>query len=182
MWSHTVAILVGGQSRRMGEPKHRVKLPNGKTMIDMMIEFAESTASAVVIVGGDVEGVQSLHDQRNQQGPVAGIEALLSSGVDEQYLVVGCDMPQLQPADVQPLLSCEGNAVFSYENHILGLPIKISQEMLPNCTSYLDSNKRSMKSFISLCTHTSIPINSSQLETMTSMNTREEITQLFKTE
>lgn len=182
MWSHTVAILVGGQSRRMGKPKHRVQLPNGKTMIDMMIEFAESTASTVVIVGGEVEGIQSIHDYRNQQGPVAGIEALLISGVDEQYLVVGCDMPQLQPVDVQPLLSCEGNAVFSYENHILGLPLKISQELLSNCTSYLDSKKRSIKSFISLCPHTPIPINSSQLKTMTSVNTPEEIAQLFKTE
>ena len=42
MWQHTVAILIGGQSKRMGSPKHLVELPNGKTMLDMMLEFAST--------------------------------------------------------------------------------------------------------------------------------------------
>ena len=52
MWSHTIAILIGGQSSRMGMPKHEVVLPNGQTMLDMMISFAEKSASRVVVVGG----------------------------------------------------------------------------------------------------------------------------------
>ena len=179
MWHHTIAILVGGQSRRMGEPKHRVELPNGKTMIDMMIGFAESTASSVVIVGGEVEGVQSIPDYRNQQGPVAGIEALLGSGVDEQYLVVGCDMPNLKPKHVQQLLQCDGNAVFSFDNQLVGLPLKINKEALTACTAYLDSGERSIKGFIAQCPHTSITIDSGDLDMVTSLNSPEDISKMF---
>ena len=179
MWSHTIAILIGGQSSRMGMPKHEVVLPNGQTMLDVMVSFAEKSASRVVIVGGQIDEFESIQDKRHKEGPVAGIEALLASNIDQEYLVVGCDMPQLCTADVQPLLACEGNAVFSYENQILGLPLKITQEMLSTCTTYLDSQKRSIKGFISLCPHTLIPISSSQLKTITSVNTREEVSQLF---
>ena len=179
MWSHTIAILIGGQSSRMGMPKQDVLLPNGQTMLDTMVSFAEKNASRLVIVGGQIDGCESIQDKRHNDGPVAGIEALLASNIDQEYLVVGCDMPQLRTADIRPLIACEGNAVFSYENKILGLPLKISQELLSTCTTYLDSQKRSIKGFITLCPHTSIPINSSQLKTMTSVNTREDVSQLF---
>ena len=175
MWSHTVAILVGGQSRRMGTPKHEVVLPNGQTMLDVMVSFAEKSASRVVIVGGQIDEFESIQDKRHKEGPVAGIEALLASNIDQEYLVVGCDMPQLCTTDVQPLLSCEGNAVFSYENQILGLPLKITQEMLSTCTTYLDSQKRSIKGFVAQCPHTSIQIDSGVLPNVTSLNSPEDI-------
>jgi len=179
MWSHTIAILIGGQSSRMGMPKHEVVLPNGQTMLDMMISFAEKSASRVVVVGGQIDEFESIQDKRHKDGPVAGIEALLASNRDQEYLVVGCDMPQLRTADVQPLLACEGNAVFSYENQILGLPLKITKKMLSTCTTYLDSQKRSISGFVSICPHTCIPVNSSQLKTITSVNTRQEVSELF---
>ena len=75
MWNHTVAILIGGQSKRMGSPKHLVELPNGKTMLEQMLDFALRTADNVVISGGDVDGYISIHDNREKQGPVSGIEA-----------------------------------------------------------------------------------------------------------
>ena len=50
MWNHTVAILVGGKSSRMGTPKHNVVLQNGKTMMDVMLQFARATAKKTVFV------------------------------------------------------------------------------------------------------------------------------------
>lgn len=179
MWPHTVAILIGGQSLRMGVPKNEVVLPNGKTMLDTMITFAKNTAQHIVIVGGEVNGYESIHDQRHQEGPVAGIEALLASNLDQQYLIVGCDMPKLHTADVQPLLQCRGNAVFSFGDQVLGLPLKVIQEMLSTCTAYLDSGERSIKGFISQCPHTSIMIDSIDLDAVTSLNSPEDISKMF---
>ncbi len=181
MWSHTVAILIGGQSRRMGTPKHEVVLPNGKTMFDIMLTFANATAKKVVIVGGGVRGYQSVEDLRHQEGPVAGIEALLHSNIDSQYLVVGCDMPNIQPSDVEPLLHCDGTVAFSFGGCILGLPLKVSKDMLPTCNKYLDAGKRSIQGFVSKCAHTSIEIDSKQFDTLASVNTPKDILRMFET-
>jgi molybdopterin-guanine dinucleotide biosynthesis protein A len=170
MWSHTVAILIGGQSVRMGTPKHEVMLPNGLTMLDMMLEFANATAENVVLVGGSLRGYQSVMDLRHQEGPVAGIETLLHSNIDSQYLIVGCDMPNLQTIDVQPLLECSSNAAFSFGERILGLPLKISQEMASTCTAYLDSGHRSMSGLVEQGPHRAIKIDPKQHRSMTSLN------------
>jgi molybdopterin-guanine dinucleotide biosynthesis protein A len=69
MWPHTVAILIGGQSERMGRPKHLVTLPNGKTMLEMMLEFASSVGNKTIILGGEVDGEHCIQDLRKQQGP-----------------------------------------------------------------------------------------------------------------
>ena len=179
MWPHTIAILIGGQSSRMGVPKHGVVLPNGVTMLDTMISFAKHTAQKLVIVGGEVDGYESIPDQRYQVGPVAGIEALLASNLDQQYLVVGCDMPRLQTSDVQPLLLCQGNAVFYFNNQTLPLPLKINQEMHSTCTAYLDNSGRSMKGFIAQCPHASVRIELDNLDKVTSLNSPEDISKMF---
>ncbi len=181
MWPHTVAILIGGQSSRMGTPKHKVVLPNGMTMLDVMIEFAEGTAEKVVFVGGSVIGCQTLQDIRHQEGPVAGIEALLQSNIDSQYLVVGCDMPNIQPIDVEPLLHCEETAAFSFGGRILGLPLKITQDMVQTCSEYLEEGGRSIQGFVSKCAHTTIEIESTQFDTLASVNTPKDVQRLFET-
>jgi molybdopterin-guanine dinucleotide biosynthesis protein A len=178
MWPHTVAILIGGQSKRMGSPKHKVILPNGKTMLEMMLEFSSSVGKRTVILGGDIDGQYCIHDLRKQHGPVAGIEALLNSKIDTNYLVVGCDMPTLGKSDVQPLLACKGNAVFSYDNRFLGLPIQIKGEELSLCSAYLDSGGRSIKGFINEIPHTNIDINETRSSALLSVNTRQDLNNL----
>jgi molybdopterin-guanine dinucleotide biosynthesis protein A len=181
MWPHTIAILIGGQSARMGTPKHEIVLPNGKTMFDVMSTFAKNTAEQVVLVGCNVHGYQSVQDIRQQAGPVAGIEAILKSNIDTQYLVVGCDMPNIQPIDVEPMLHCDGTVAFSFDGRILGLPIKVTQDMVQNCSVYLDDGNRSIHGFISQCTHTSIGIDSKQFDTLASVNTPKDVQRMFET-
>ncbi len=179
MWPHTVAILIGGQSKRMGSPKHLVTLPSGQSMLETMIAFAKKIATTTVIVGGEVEGICSVLDRRTLHGPVAGIEALLASEIDSQYLVVGCDMPYLQPIHVEPLLECNGNAVFTFEKHTLGLPLKIHTDELVHCTAYLDSGRKSIRGFIGELTHTTIVLPSEFRNSVTSLNSKEEISKSF---
>lgn len=180
MWSHTIAILIGGKSRRMGSPKHRVELSNGKTMLDTMLEFAAAISTSTIIVGGDVEGLESIHDLRHQQGPVGGIEALLASGIDEQYLVVGCDMPNLQPEHVDELLQCGGNAVITCDDEIQTLPILLCSSALRTCTTYLDTGKRSIKGFINVLPHTKVHMHISNRRHFNSINSPEEVSKIIE--
>jgi len=179
MWNHTVAILIGGQSRRMGTPKHTLQLPDGRTMLDVMLEFATATASNVVIVGGDAEGFQCIHDTRDKQGPVAGIESLLKSRIDQKYLVVGCDMPQITVEIVTPLLSCcDDAAIFSCDGKHFGLPLMVRSDIRAVCTAYLDSGGRSIKGLISEIPHAEISISEQQLALITSVNTLDDFNNL----
>ncbi|MBC8309385.1 MAG: molybdenum cofactor guanylyltransferase [Planctomycetes bacterium] len=180
MWPHTVAILIGGQSKRMGSPKHEVILPNGKTMLEMMLEFASSVGKRTVILGGDIDGQHCIHDLRKQHGPVAGIEALLHSKIDTNYLVVGCDMPSITNKDVRPLLECHNSAVFSFENRLLGLPLHITSEQLQTCSEYLDSGGRSIHGFIAEVPHKEIKLTINKANTLMSCNSADDIKRMFK--
>jgi len=151
MWPHTVAILIGGKSSRMGSPKHKVTFQNGKTMLDVMLEFASSTAKRTVIVGGIINTHHCISDHRPGLGPVAGIEALLTSNIDERYLVVGCDMPLLKTETVQPLF-VDGEAVLYKakieEDYPSPLPLVIHAHCKDACSTYLDQGKRSLHGFL----------------------------------
>ncbi len=177
MWAHTVAILVGGKSSRMGTPKHHVVLPNGKTMIDAMLEFANATANKTVVVGGDIDSQFCIHDHRPGLGPIGGIEALLDSNLDTRYLIVGCDMPLLRTATVQPLF-VDGDAVFysGKENDFPStLPLVIGSNCAAMCTSYVQSGGRSIHAFLRelTCTIVQRPVGVEQQ--LSSINTREQL-------
>lgn len=104
IWPHTAVILAGGDSRRMGQPKEGVRLPDGRTMIETVIESLESVASRIVVVGkcagfehlGE-HGIQRIDDNAPGRGPLGGIEAVLASGLDDRYLFAACDQPLLTP-------------------------------------------------------------------------------------
>ncbi|MFZ5862681.1 MAG: NTP transferase domain-containing protein [Nitrospirota bacterium] len=104
------AILAGGHSRRMGRPKEGVRLWDGRPMIEHVIEAMQAVCPQVVIVGACRGWVPEppiirMDDRRADQGPLGGIETLLSSGLADRYLVAGCDQPLLTPEMLRLLLS-----------------------------------------------------------------------------
>ncbi|MBI3608705.1 MAG: NTP transferase domain-containing protein [Nitrospirae bacterium] len=108
----TGAVLAGGMSRRMGRPKEGVILWDGRPMIEHVIESLVALCRRVVIVGAcsgfRVEpgrGIIRLADRSSGQGPLAGIETLLASGLDSGYLIVACDQPRVTPHRLRPLLN-----------------------------------------------------------------------------
>jgi molybdopterin-guanine dinucleotide biosynthesis protein A len=179
LWPHTVAILIGGQSTRMGTPKHLVTLPTRKTMVETMIEFAEKTASNTVVVGGTIQGATCIPDLRSSKGPVAGIEALLDSGLDSEYLIVGCDMPLLQPEHIEKLLVGEDNTIFTHSGSLLGLPIRLFANTLQSCTEYLQEKKSSIRGFVKSVPHCVVTLPPTYVPFVTSLNTKNEITGAF---
>ena len=108
-WPHTGAVLAGGQSRRMGEPKEGIAPGDGRPMIQHVLATLERICRQVVIIGQcrgfeipDGSPLVRLPDLHPGGGPLAGIETLLRSGLDSGYLVVACDQPLLR----EPLLRC----------------------------------------------------------------------------
>jgi len=142
------------------------------------LQFATTVGKQTVILGGSVENQRCIPDLRTQQGPVAGIEALLDANIDTDYLVVGCDMPLITKNKIQPLLDSNTNAVFSYNNRLLGLPLRIKGDELSACSAYLDSGGHSIRGFIQEIAHTAIELNESESKKLLSVNSPEDLDQL----
>ena len=178
MPKRTVAILIGGESRRMGSPKHDMELPSGQTMLDCTVDFARTLSNSVVIVGGEVAGYRCIQDRRDSHGPVAGIEVLLESDIDERYLVVGCDMPKLSLEVIEPLFQQDEAAVYTHRETIIGLPLVVLSSDLHACTEYLDSGKRSIKGFVKTIPHREISVCDKTAALLQSINTPDDLNKL----
>jgi len=106
----TAIILAGGKSSRMGTNKALLKL-NGKTVIENITETLEHVVDEIIIVTNTFSDYEFLHlpmveDTHKGLGPLAGIEAGLTSSNTERNLVVACDMPFISAGIAKYLLSC----------------------------------------------------------------------------
>jgi len=121
----TGAILAGGQSLRMGQPKEGVIMPDGRRMIEPLIATLSQICKQVVIVGAchgfsipPESGLLHLQDKTPGIGPLAAVATLLQSGIDEKgYLITACDQPYVttdllrllikEPSDLPRILQPE---------------------------------------------------------------------------
>lgn len=148
----TGAILIGGLSSRMGSPKVDLRLPDGRTMLEHVRASLNLICGRTVIVDaysprnrpdGDL-----IRDLRPNAGPLGGVEALLASDIDSQYLICPCDVP-LITGDLLRLLLAEPQAlasVFCVEGRkeLEPLPARIRAEALPVVRRLLNLQQRSM--------------------------------------
>lgn len=103
-------ILLGGQSRRMGTPKHLLTV--GRDGITWLQKISETLAPAVeqVVLAGSGEVPASLQhlprflDVPHCSGPLAGIISVMRWQPTASWLIAGCDMPLLGAEAVSWLL------------------------------------------------------------------------------
>lgn len=90
-----VAIMAGGQSRRMGRDKAQLEL-DGQTLLDRLIDAANTTPDTVLVVGrtGERDDVEWVEDEEPGQGPLGGLKTALCH-LDRPVALVACDMPLL---------------------------------------------------------------------------------------
>lgn len=94
------AILAGGMARRMGgADKARLRV-GGRTILERQIEALRPVVDRIVLVGykGDgpiPPGLVAVEDRVPNGGPLAGLDAALAE-VDDDLLLVACDMPNLE--------------------------------------------------------------------------------------
>lgn len=100
--SVTGVILAGGKSRRMGRNKALLDLA-GRPMIAVVAEQLRDVADEIIIAADQTELYQPfadrcVPDRFPQVGTLAGIHAGLMAALNPLAIVVGCDMPFLNPA------------------------------------------------------------------------------------
>ena len=92
-------VLAGGESRRMGQPKHRLVL-GGETMLARQVRLLRAVAGSVAVVGAPPEIANLvppvLSDVIPGSGPLGGVYTALLRTRTEYNLLVGCDLPFLE--------------------------------------------------------------------------------------
>jgi molybdopterin-guanine dinucleotide biosynthesis protein A len=99
------AILIGGRSRRMGANKALLPLsPEGPCIVELVARVLRTVADDIILVGAsddrdtyDALGLCQIPDIVPAAGALGGIHAALGAARHEHTLVVGCDMPFLNP-------------------------------------------------------------------------------------
>ena len=155
VWKHTIALLSGGGSRRMGEPKQDMTGPDGRTMLEMAIDTARGVGDRIVVSGPSDAGsdLPVVADERVDSGPLAGIEAVLKSGIDDCYLFMPCDMPGLTIDILKRLVNGLGRSQAAVLMHPgtgtrANLPLVLGQSSLMPLEETLESGIRSIHRFL----------------------------------
>ena len=114
-YAFAVAVLAGGNARRMGSPKQHHQLHDGRSMGEHMLALAHATAEHVVVAGpeGCMPGSVCIPDngEFRGDGPLAGIEAVLASDLAARWLVLPCDMPFLTEALLAEMRDCSASSI-----------------------------------------------------------------------
>lgn len=109
------AVLCGGESTRMGEPKALIEV-DGRSMAGRAVDALRAIGAEVVLVGGDPRwardlGVDHVPDRWPGEGPLGGLATAVLDGPgadgtrDDVVVVVACDQPWLDAPALAALVA-----------------------------------------------------------------------------
>ena len=179
-WPHTGAILAGGGSTRIGSPKHALSLPDGSTMIEAVATALGAVCEHLVILGAEdaMPVLPHIADLRPSCGPLGGIEALLASGIDTQYLACPCDLPfvtsELFNALLQPTQATATVLRLEGSQQIEPLPARISAEAIDATKCLLDEGRRAVYQLMAAIDVEEISAPKAWSKLLTNVNTPQE--------
>ncbi|HEY3333375.1 MAG TPA: molybdenum cofactor guanylyltransferase [Capsulimonadaceae bacterium] len=111
-----IAILAGGQSRRMGVDKLALEI-NGKTILQRTVDTAVSTGVPVIVVGrtdqpgGSGHGVHQIADDEPGAGPLAALRTALTAAAPNDVVALAADLPYLTTRSIAWLI--ESAAIYA---------------------------------------------------------------------
>jgi molybdenum cofactor guanylyltransferase len=102
--SISAVILAGGKSQRMGQDKALLPIA-GTTLLCRTVEIATTCTDQVFIVSSPRPGwpieTQWIAEDPPQQGPLLAFQQSLAVIKSEWVLLLACDLPYVQGADLQ---------------------------------------------------------------------------------
>ena len=180
-WPHTGAVLAGGAGRRMGRRKDSLPLPGGRTMLAVVHSVLSEVCESVVVVGDAETDLPRIEDLRPGQGPLGGIEALLATGDDTQYLVCPCDLPLItpsvlrrltEPGPVATVFQVEGEADF------WPMPVRVSVQALGAVRAHLDGGRRAVHDLVRALEPEVINVSREEAAALANVNTPDDYERL----
>lgn len=111
----TLAVIAGGQGRRLsGVPKGLLKV-EGRTVLERLLALAPLFAEVLLVANAPEPyapfGLRTVADRVPGKGAPGGVHAALVGARTEWVLAVACDMPFVSPEAVRVLLGARGPEV-----------------------------------------------------------------------
>ncbi len=104
-------VLAGGRSRRMGRDKALLRHDDGSTQLARAVRLLERHVERVYISTRadqadepERQQFEQITDRYSDIGPVAGILSALETDPEAHWLVLACDLPNVDDATVRTLL------------------------------------------------------------------------------
>ncbi len=142
-------VLAGGRSKRMGHDKALIRV-DGETQLSRAVQLLESFLDRVYVStradqrdDSERKKFQRIIDRYENLGPIAGILSALQEHRDVGWLVLACDLPNIDEATIRFLLENKsGDQPFSaYKSSTDGLPE-------PLCAYYAAGSESIIQAFI----------------------------------
>ncbi|HLF18697.1 MAG TPA: NTP transferase domain-containing protein [Candidatus Omnitrophota bacterium] len=187
-WSHTAAIFCGGKSSRMGgKPKAAIMLPGGDTLIEHVYNVLKQLCKEVVLVGHG-QGVpdslwhlKRIQDNYQGLGPIGALEALLSSGLDSEYLISPCDLFKATPELFSFLIDSKDQmpAVLNNKGNTEPLIGRYPASILSVVREHIAQRRLAMRDLLEAVSATSIVVPEEYLFSLSNLNYPENFTENF---
>ena len=142
-------VLAGGQSRRMGRDK-ALLLRDGQSQLAHMVSLLDAVVERVFVSArseqsGDAERsrFELIVDRYDDMGPIAGILSALQEYPEVDWLVVACDLPNIDDSTLRFLLEniSDNQAFTAFRSSHDGLPE-------PLCAVYKAGSDKLLREFV----------------------------------
>lgn len=139
-------VLAGGQSRRMGSDK-ALLLRDGKSQLERAVELlGEHLAEVFVSARRDqaTEPERSrfplITDRYDDLGPIAGILSAMDSDSQSAWLVLACDLPNVDTGTIGKLIAAysEKHPFIAYKSTHDSLPEPLCAIFMPSSRKIID--------------------------------------------
>lgn len=123
-------VLAGGKSRRMGSDK-ALLMQNGRSQLSLAVELLSHALPKVYVSArkdqvdeAERSKFEQIIDRYDDMGPIAGILSALESDNSVSWLVLACDLPNVDDAVIATLVAAHsGEHPFTaYKSSHDGLP------------------------------------------------------------
>lgn len=186
----TIAVMAGGESRRMGRDKALLPTESG-SLLERIARVAMSTGCPVIVVGRlrpegwPEDGITFHADRYPGKGPLGGIAtALEATGTD--ILALACDMPLLTTDAVAWLLrawreSGSGLGLAAEHNGEMEPLFSVyGQAILPAIRERLPEGPLSVRKLLIGAGFPAVPVPEHIASALTNVNTPEEWAQAIR--
>lgn len=142
-------VLAGGRSRRMGSDKAAL-VSEGETQLGRAVRLLENHLDEVFVstradqAGDDVRrDFKQIVDRYDDLGPVAGILSAMDAQPDTSWLVLACDLPQIDDTTIACLVDnvSATHVATAFVSVVDGLPE-------PLCAVYRPAAKAVIEGFV----------------------------------
>ena len=139
-------VLAGGKSRRMGSDKALLK-QDGETQLSRAVNLLRKQVDRVFVStradqADDAERgkFEQVVDRYDDMGPVAGILSAMDANSEVSWLVLACDLPNIDDATIAYLLQqySADHPVTAYESVHDGLPEPLCAIYRPEFRAVID--------------------------------------------